>query len=493
MSVRTVVDLGRDATVLDAADRLREAADDADIALVIPGGAPFARNAVFLDVARQLSEPRRLSVVAADARTRSLAASMRIPAYTTLASLERQELDPTERLDRARSGLAGLAVRRSPLTRFRPTRRGLGIAGSLLLAVLLSAVVAVPQTTVTVAPTTIAVGPIDFEVRAGSGAEIPKTDLSATVTTKVSGTASGSRAEDTKATGSAHLENKQTSDLRIAKGTIFSTAQGIRFQTTEEKTLPRSVIIFPLTLVVGSVDIAIEAVTAGPAGNVPAQRITFGPSASDYTVTNTTATAGGDSKKIPIVKQEDYLAAQARAANAVQAAAEAQLATWRTTPKAGTAVFPKVFSKLTSLSPATEVVGKEVATFELTASGTATAFAYPAEEPTKSALARLRAASNSSFTLDERSARVDVTRSDALESGVISWTLHAAGSQLARVDREAIKRALAGHDRSEVAGIVQGSGVRLARLDWFPEWWPRLPLIDARIDVREVPATPATP
>jgi hypothetical protein len=92
---RTVIDLDARATILDAADRLAAAPTDAPIVFVVPAGAPFARNAVFLEVARSMAAERRLAVVSSDPRARSIAASVHVPAYSSLGALEREELDPT--------------------------------------------------------------------------------------------------------------------------------------------------------------------------------------------------------------------------------------------------------------------------------------------------------------------------------------------------------------------------------------------------------------
>ena len=122
------------ATILDASERLGAAPDDAPIVFVVPAGAPFARNAVFLDVARSLAGQRRVSIVSSDPRARSIAASVHIPAYATLGSLEREELDPTERLGAPRrAALAAIATRRPAPSLGSPVRTiGLGMGYSLL-------------------------------------------------------------------------------------------------------------------------------------------------------------------------------------------------------------------------------------------------------------------------------------------------------------------------------------------------------------------------
>ena len=491
---RTVVDLDRDASVLDAVDRVRATPEDSDVALVVPVGTPFARSAVFLDVARRMAAPRRIELVTADARARTLAASVRVSAFASLEALERQELDATERLEGARvSALADIPRRgRVPSRLLSSPRRLAGVIGSLALALLLVAAVVVPEATVTVSPATATIGPLDFTIRAGPGGEVAKTDLSATVTRKFTSNASGSRTEDTKATGTVRLQNKQTFDIRIPKGTRFFTAGNTTFQSTDDRTLPRSLIIFPLTITVGQVDVPVEATVAGPSGNVAAATITGSTSPDSYSVSNPNPTSGGDTKKIPIVKQEDYATAQQRAATELHAAADAQLATWRNAPKEGTAVYPKVFVKLSSLTPATDVVGKEIATFDLTATGLATAFAYPANEPTLTALARLRGEARRGYDVDAKTAKIDVSRSDATEGGVITWIIRASGNQLARVDVDGIRRSLTARGTGDVRAILDPFDVKLAgEVRRSPSWWPRLPVLDGRITVVVLPATPA--
>src|SRR4029077_10059411 len=110
---RTGIDLDARASILDASERLAAAPADAPVVFVVPAGAPFARNAVFLEVARVLAGQRRMSVVSSDPRARSIAASVHVPAYASLGSLEREELDPTEQLGAPRrAALASVAARR---------------------------------------------------------------------------------------------------------------------------------------------------------------------------------------------------------------------------------------------------------------------------------------------------------------------------------------------------------------------------------------------
>ena len=66
---RTVIDLGADATILDAA-RSIAAVESPDIVLVVPSGAPVTRNAVFLEALRRRAGDRRIVLVSPEARAR---------------------------------------------------------------------------------------------------------------------------------------------------------------------------------------------------------------------------------------------------------------------------------------------------------------------------------------------------------------------------------------------------------------------------------------
>ncbi len=485
---RTVIDLDQSATILDVAERLAAADAEQDIVAVGAAGAPWLRNAVFLDVARRLAEPRRFALVTSDQRARSLAASMHVQAYASVSALDRHELDATERLVRRRS--AG-PIRASRLRAPTVTGRGLAVLGSLLAAAALVLAVVLPEATVLVAPTTRALGPLEFQVRAVPG-EIERVVLSETLTARVQGAATGSREELVTSKGSVVLSNRQTQSMRIPKGTAFRTADNILFVATEERTLPASIIFGPVPLTVGTVEVPIEAVTAGKAGNVAAGRITTGPAPADYVVNNPQPTTGGDAKKIPIVQRQDYVAATsaARIAPAVRERADARLAEWRTRPPANTYVVPRVYTTVTSVTPESAVLAKEVEVFDLTVSFVATAFAVATDEPRKTAVARLVDRAAQGYTVPESTIQYQETLlNDDTNGGIIAWSVRIAGSELARVDRDGIRRSLAGRGLDEIDGVLERAGVRLVRAERQPAWWPRLPVLDGRIRVAEVPAT----
>lgn len=480
---RTVIDLDARASILDASERLAAAPADAPVVFVVPAGAPFARNAVFLDVARTLAGQRRISLVSSDPRARSIAASVHVPAYASLGSLEREELDPTERLGAPRrAALASVAARR-PAPSLGSPARAIAIAGSILGAVLLLLAVVLPSAAVSVTPSSIPMPGATFTIRAGPGGEVPAQPLSATITTKVTGTATGSRSEAIKATGSVHFTNQTTDDLTIPKGTVVQTTTGsdrVQFATTETKTLPRSVIVF-VTVIPGTADVAVEAVVGGVAGNVPANRIVISNNAR-YQVTNPAPTTGGDTKKIPVVMAEDYTVATVKGNvdRALADEANNQKLRWKS-QLAGDAVVWVGTPSLSSQGGLSDFVGKEAATFDVPVTATVQGFAVAGDQPTKAALERYRTMASPGNVLDERTAQFNAVATVA-DNGV-TWKITASGTQSPQLDSVRIRGALAGRTPAEVREMLAAQGLRVNDLRISPDWWPRMPLLDARIAV----------
>ena len=476
-----MIDLDARSTILDAAERIAAAPAEAPLALVVPAGAPFSRSAVFLDVARALAAPRRLAIVTAEARARSLAAAVHVPAYASLVALERDELDATERLGAQRR--AALAAARGEIgaRSLGSGRRAAGIAASLLAALAIVLAVVLPSAAVTVVPKAVPMPAQTFSLRAGPGGDIAAQPLSATITTKLAGAATGSRTDETKATGSVRVTNQTTDDIRLPKGTAVRTPDNVRFVTTEDKTLPRSFIVF-LTVVPGQVDVAVEAVVAGPGGNVDANRITVSGTPA-YVVSNPQKTGGGDSKKIPIVKAEDYTAAttpdKVRAAFAAETSR--QQSTWQAQAGAGSSVYALAPAGVSAQSPQADVVGKEAATFEVTVSGVAQGFAVASDQPSKAALERYRTAASQGSVLDDGSAKFEVTQ--AIGSTGVTWQVTATGRQLPRIDEARVRTAIAGRETADARAVLEGLGLTVRDVRLQPEWWPRLPLLDARIRI----------
>jgi hypothetical protein len=490
---RSVIDLGARTTVLEAMDRVRTSGNAEDIVLSVAAGAPVLRSPVFLEVLRRAAGSRRIALVTPDVRARSLAASVHVPAFASVAALERHEMDATEHLGPARrAAIVAAQPRTAPRS---PVRLVAMLVAAILIATIATIVVA-PTATVTVAPVSRALGPLEYDLRAGpNNADINATTLGpATITTKFTGTATGSRTEEAKAKGIERFTNQSTSDIKIPLGTVVRTADGVQFRTLRDETLPRStIVIFPPSVNFGTVDIQIEAVDPGTKGNVDAKRINVSPNPGQYTVENPVATAGGETKKIPIVLLSDYDLAASRAETELRKEADKQLDTWKRQAKADQTVYGAVIAGI-SVSPAADVVGKELdptkdGTFEISATGRATAYSVPSTEPRTTAVKRIATAADAGNEIDEDGAAVQIIGTSTVAADGVHWRVSVRASQFRQLDEAAIRSALIGRPFDDIERIVSEQGLRFVRLSTWPGWWPRMPILGARISIRsEAPA-----
>ena len=479
---RAVIDLGADATILDAAARLDATNSGQDVALVVPTGAPIARNAVFLDVLRRRAADRRLALVSSDARARSLAASVHVPAFASLAALERHELDATEHLgDARRAALATIAAVGAHRT--GSARRGAAVVASLIVAAAVLAAVVAPSATVIVAPAATTIGPYEYDLTAGPRGDINDalTQGPSTLSKTFASPATGSKIVDVKATGVEKFTNLTTNDIRIAKGTVVSTPDGIRFQTTEDNVLGKS-LLRPIFFT--SITINIVALEAGTKANVTQDRVTAG-SSSEYSVTNPVATAGGDSKTVAVVMQGDYDKAVGAADDALRTEANATLLKrWQQDAPKGRTVYGTYIQR-TSITPASDVVEKTLdfgTTFDLTATGTAVGYSVPSTEPRQTALKNLAGnASPGNQISTGDAAKLEAVTGPTVDANGVHWRVRVSSIQYART--ALLTSAIAGRSFDDAKRIAEERGFKVVQIVATPGWLPRMPLLDSRIAI----------
>ncbi|HET9808884.1 MAG TPA: baseplate J/gp47 family protein [Candidatus Limnocylindria bacterium] len=495
---RTVIDLGARASVLEAVERIVAAPAADDLVLSIQAGAPVARNAVFFEVARRAAGTRRLAIVSPDARARSLASSVHLPSFASSAALERQELDATEQLTTARRAAIARPVRvkreagASPVT-------VLGILGSLLAAALVFMVVIGPTATVVVAPVSKALGPFEFELRAGPDGEISgaQTLVANDLTQKYTQPATGERLEPIKAKGVARFTNRDTRETRVAKGTVVRTRDGVRFQTMDEKVIPRSSLdIVPPFVRFGTVDIAIEALDAGPAGNVAPNTITAA-DRDDYAVTNPQATSGGEIKKFAVITQSDYGLAAGRAEAELRKRADQKVVEWQKAEAAKAQLVYGPLTRVTALTASAGLVGTEPkeGIFEMTVAGTATAYSVPQAEPRATTITKLKQQAENGYEVNESAAVVDVIIEPTVVENGVRWRVRGSTLQYPQLKEELLRTALAGRPFEDAEILVPSQGLELKTITIWPGWWPRFPFFDSRLQIRvdDNPTTSAPP
>ena len=496
---RTVIELGARASVLDAVERIIGAPAADELVLSISAGAPAARNAVFFEVARRAAGTRRLAIVSPDARARALASSVHLPAFASTAALERQELDATEQLTTARRAALASPVKIKRAAAGSSPARLLGILGSLLAAALVFMVVIGPTATVVVARVSKPLGPIEFNLRAGPDGEIRALTLVANdVTQKYTHNATGERLEPIKAKGVAKLSNLDSqNDVRVPKGTIVRTRDNVRFETTEEKVIPKSKLdIFPPFVIFGTADVPIQAIDAGPGGNVAANTITL-TDRKDFAVNNPQATSGGETKKFAVVTGSDYGLAAGRADEELRKAAAKKVDEWKKAAEQGQVVYGPV-TKVTAVTGSAGLVGTEPAsgTFEMTVTGTATGYKVAEGEPRATTITKLGQQADSDYEIDQAGAVVELVIGPTLQENGVGWRVRGSGAQFPQVKDAPLRTALAGRPFEEAPSVVQGQGLELRTITVWPGWWPRFPFFDSRLQIKvdtEASATSGSP
>jgi hypothetical protein len=496
---RTVIELGARASVLDAVERIAAAPAADDLVLSIAAGAPAARNAVFFEVARRAAGTRRLAIVSPDARARSLGSSVHLPAFASTAALERQELDATEPLTTARRAALAKPVRIRAAAGPSPARV-LGILGSLVAAALVLMAVVGPTATVVVVRTPRPLGPIEFNLRAGPQGEITtaETLVAKELTQKYTHPATGERLDPIKAKGVARFTNRNTQETRVVKGTVVRTRDNVRFQTTEEKVIPRSSLdILPPFVKFGTADIAIEALDPGAAGNVAANTITI-TDREDFAVGNPQPTSGGEIKKFAVVTGSDYGLAAGRADDELRKRAVLKIDEWKKEAPKGLVVYGPV-TKVTAVTASSGLVGTEPpnGAFELTVTGTVTGYRVPEAEPRATTVKKLEERAASEYEVDKVAAVVDVVLGPTVDDNGVRWLVRARTSQYPRVSDAPLKASLAGRDFADAEDLVKGQGLELRQITVWPGWWPRFPFFDSRLQIIKVdsgsPVTSASP
>jgi hypothetical protein len=478
-----IVHLSSGDGLVEAAARVQEAGGEGDIVVVAPANAPVLRNPIFLEALKQEVSGRALVLVTPDERARAMASGLRLAAFASLGARAVGVVDDTEHLERARrSVLATLAVRRvhAPIDRWR--------VAAVATAIACVAAFAWPSAEIVVAGTVLPVGPVELALRTAPAGAIPARELSAQIAAKAQGTASGSRTEVSKATGTIRLRNLRTDPVSVPAGTAVWTERNVRFRTTKAVTIPASSFA---PFFFADVFAPLEAEQAGTAGNVARGTITR---IGDKRVeaTNLDPTSGGNERKIPIVTESDYAAASAKLDEALAVVAREQLVRWKQSPPDGMRVEEAVAASLLTRVPAApEIVGREVATFDVNATGQARAYAVPSTEPRAAALRELAQRVHENYEVVDES--VALQSKPAIADGGLTWQISASGSQRPRFDTWSLRLVLWAKDRQDAEALLAERGLRVVAMRASPDWWPRLPLVPLRIEVREASATAVRP
>jgi len=522
----TLIYLDVDDEITSAAARIRAAAADR-VAIVLPYGSRLATSRInFRLLAREAVERgKHIEIVCADATARALAVAAGLPVHPSVAAFEGRGTDggaggsePDASARSAAGGIGGAAADGTPdddvQTRVLPTprrsspkvptvgpprppiRTGLAIGVVLMIVVLVViggflAVELLPSATIVLHPRSEPVGPLSLTVEARpdvttpdpAGLLIPATRITLTASATQTFVATGTKIVLTKATGNVTFSNYDTGrSNRIDAGAVVETPSGIQFMTLASVTLPAATIDFPFTIVPSTGAVAVEAVIAGPDGNVNNNTVTVVPKGENKNllkVTNKEAMSGGESRQATEVSQADLDAATAAISTALQADLEAQVAAGTGVPVGATA-FPAtavIGDAVYATDPAT-LLATEATEFTLDATATGTVLGVDPGPISGLAEAQLRSRVTPGWTLVDNSIQPTLGTPTVIGE-VISYPVSITGTQIHDVDEAALL--------AEIKGLVLADA--RARLDDYgdveislwPDWASTIPTRADRI------------
>jgi hypothetical protein len=529
-----------DDEITSAATRIRSAEAER-IALVLPYGSRLATSRInFRLLAREAAERgKQIEIICADSSARALAVAAGLKVHPSVAAFEGRDVpgDPTagggiatasgaattagaviqdqpaaSRGKRKRRGssatedgdatsVIALPRRSSPKVPIvgpprPPVRTGvaIGIGVAVLALVIVGSLLAVdllPSATIVLHPRSDEVGPLPLTIEARADVTapdpaalvIPAQRITFQLQAAQTFTATGTKLVETKATGTVTFSNFDTGGAnRIDAGSIVKTQSGIEFATQGTVTLPNATIQFPFTIVPSTADIGVQALAAGPDGNVGNNSITVVPKGENkrlLQVTNQQATTGGASTQTTVISSQDIDAAKTAIEAALNADLDTQLGA-RTGVPVGVTLFPetRAVGATTYAADPAALVDTEAPTFDINATAEATVIAVDPAPLTVVAEARLRTKVTAGWTILTGSIASEVGV-PSVAGDVISYPVSVHGTQVHSIDQAALI--------GQIKGLVLGDA--RARLDDYgdveitvwPDWVSTIPSHTDRI------------
>jgi hypothetical protein len=366
--------------------------------------------------------------------------------------------------------------------------------------------VVLPTATVTLHLVAVPVGPLAFEGIADPAVAAPDPATATIPATRVmiplaaSGTfeSTGRRVEEAAATGSVRWTNCDPSrSYTIPAGTVVRTAAGIGFETRESVLVPVAILSGTppdLTVSCQSRETGVVAIRKGPAGNVEAGTIRVVPGAYDpglVLVTNPAPTSGGRRQEFPLISEEDVTAAMA----ALTAQLDAQLAEAATNPPGlpeGAGAYPETARRGDPVpsEPLTDLVGREVETFELALTAEGSVVAADPAPLTQIGVDRLIAAVPAGMVIRDGSLQVEVGEG-VVEGETIRFSVSGRAEAVREITDEEVRALVRGLTAAEAEAVLAPYG--RAEVVLWPDWAETVTILDPRLQVTVVPLDPVAP
>jgi hypothetical protein len=529
-----LVYLDVDDEITSAAARIR-ATDAEQVTLVVPYGSRLATSRInFRLLAREAGERgKRLEIVGGDASARALAAAAGLPVHASVAAHEaarsgavaagpsanghdgpdaaapgagaaagavaatQLSLPELAGEDETATRVIGSPRRSSPRVPLvgparPPVRPRVAIATAVgtvvgLLVLGLLAVQLLPAATIVLHPRAQAVGPVSLTILAradvlqpdGTNLVIPARRFTFPLEASDTFPATGTKPVDTKATGNVTFTNYDTSSAnRIPAGSIVSTRDGIDFATLDDVTVPAAPIFFSSRASVG-----VQAVKAGPTGNVQAGAITVVPRTENkhlLDVSNDDPTGGGAHEDRTVVSASDVTRAQAALQDALRGQLETQV-----DGAAGVPTGIRLFAGTAAVGTATPsvdtstLVGTEATQFELGMTAEGSVLGVDSSPIQGIAEDRIRAKVESGWELASGSTAVQVGDPTVLGDAV-SFPVVVRATEVRNVDEASLRGQVRGLALAQARSRLEPYGN--VSISVWPDWVTTIPTNDDRID-----------
>ena len=257
---------------------------------------------------------------------------------------------------------------------------------------------------------------------------------------------------------------------------------GIEFKTLANVTLPNATIQFPFTIVPSTSSVDVEAVKAGPDGNVGNNTITQVPEGENrrlLSVTNVEATTGGARNELPEVSAQDVEAAQAALTSALAAELDRQVAAAEGIP-VGITLFPvtrEVGTATWSVDPAT-LAGTPGDEFILAASATGTAVGVDPAPIQALAEARIATRVTGGWSILQGSVTADIG-TPAVLGATIAYPVSVEATQVRDVDEQRLLGEIGGLNLAAARSRLDDFGD--VDIDVWPDWVTKIPTRGDRV------------
>jgi hypothetical protein len=544
----TLIYLDVDDEITSAAARIRAAGAER-VALVLPYGSRLATSRInFRLLAREATERgKRIEVICADSSARALALAAGLAVHPSVAAFEARRTGGAGDLAGAASAEAGadapaatgagpgapgtapaplleedvaddtrtrvLALPRRSPTKLPnvgparpPVRTGLavGLGLALIVAVIAGGLLALellPSATITLHPRSEEIGPLNLTVEARpdvtepdeANLAIPAQRFTFVLEASDTFPATGVTFTDTKATGTVTFSNFDTSSsIRVVKGAIVEAEDGTQFRTTDVITLPTAQIEFPFTLKPSTRSVGVEAVEAGPDGNVGNNTITLVPKGANRNllrVTNDEATTGGAHEEHPVVSEDDVTAATEALDAALVVELDRQVAA-RTGIPANVTLFDQTRTAGESdySVELDTLVGTEAEEFALGATSEGSALGVDPTPIAGLAEARLRTRATPGWTIDPASIEVE-TGEPTVIGELVSYPVTIGATQVHEADAGVLLPQVRGLLIPEARAKLDDYGdVEIAV---WPDWVTKIPSREDRFTLTIAEPRPA--